>query len=57
MSAIHHLPGDRFARFQVQGGSQRKRDVGINLHAAALATDALQASGVSILAAHIYVIA
>jgi hypothetical protein len=57
MRAIEHLPGHGFARFQVQGGSQRKRDIGINLHAAALATDALQASGVAILAAHIYVIA
>jgi hypothetical protein len=57
MSAIDHLPGDGLARLQVQSGSQRKRDVGINLHAAALTTDALQASGIAVLLAHIYVIA
>jgi hypothetical protein len=57
MGAVDHLPGNGLARLQVQGGGQRERDIGINLHSAASATDALQAGGVVSLVAHIYVIA
>jgi hypothetical protein len=56
MGAVGHLPGDGLPGFQVQGGSQGEREVGIDLHGATLAADALQAGGVVILEAHIYAI-
>jgi hypothetical protein len=56
MGAVDHLPGDGLPGFQVQGGSQGEREVGIDLHGATLAADALQAGGVVILEAYIYAI-
>jgi len=55
MGVVDHLPGNRLAGLQVEGGSQGEGDVGLNLHGAALATDALQAGRVVIFEpGHIY---
>jgi len=56
--AVDHLPGDRLARFQVEGGSQGEGMLGVDLHGAALTADALQAGRVMIfeMVAHIYAI-
>jgi hypothetical protein len=47
MGAVDHLPGDRFARLQIEGGSQRVGNLIVELNGAALAT-ALQAGAIVI---------
>ena len=57
VGAVDHLPGDGLAGFQVEGRSQGQGDVGVDLHGAALAADALQEGGVMFFeGGHIYAI-
>jgi hypothetical protein len=58
MGAVDHLPGDRLARFQVEGESQGEWDVDVDLHGPALTADTLEAGTVVIFAmgCHIYAV-
>src|SRR6516165_9500055 len=57
VGAVDHLPGDRLAGFQVEGRGQGQGDVGVHLHRAALAADALQEGSVVFFeGGHIYAI-
>jgi len=48
VGAVEHFPGDGLAGFQIESRSQGQGDVGIDLHGATVAADALQTSGVVI---------
>jgi len=57
VGAVDHLPSNRLACLQVEGGSQGEGEVVVDLHGTALAADALQADRVVIFkAGYIYVI-